>query len=245
MRIAVAGGTGVMGRLVVAAARAVGHEAVVISRSAGVDLMTGAGLDEALRDVQAVIDVANVTTLSRARSVAFFETTTGNLLAAGQRAGAGHHVALSIVGVDRVKSGYYDGKLRQERLVQDGPLPWTILRATQFFEFPEQMLARVPGPVAVVPKMLAQPVAAADVAAELVRIAEGAPRREILDMAGPEQLNMAVMARRVLRARGRRRPVLQVPGTRGMAGGGLLPAGEAMLGATRFDEWLTETTHRP
>jgi uncharacterized protein YbjT (DUF2867 family) len=238
MRIAVAGGTGLIGRMVTEAARAEGHEAVVISRSAGVDLTTGAGLDEALRGVDAVVDVTNVTTMSRAKSVAFFSAVTENLLVAGQRAGVKHLVALSIVGVDRVDSGYYEGKRRQEKAIREGRVPWTILRATQFFEFPEQVLAQVPGPVAVVPKMLAQPVAGSEVAAELLRLAVAGPRNTIVELAGPEQLSIAAMARAVLRARGSRRPVLQLPISKAMATGALLPAGPVTLGAERFAAWL-------
>ncbi|MFC7535500.1 SDR family oxidoreductase [Actinoplanes sp. GCM10030250] len=241
MRIAVAGGTGLIGRMVTDAARSGGHDVVVISRSGGVDLMTGAGLDDALRGADAVIDVANVTTLSRAESVAFFGTTTERLLAAGKRAGVAHHVALSIVGVDRVESGYYEGKLRQEELVKAGTVPWTILRATQFFEFAGQILGRVPGPVAVIPKMRSQPVAAAEVAAELVRIAVAGPLNRVVEMAGPDRLDIAAMAREVLRAQGSRRLVLQIPAGRAMAEGGLLPTGEVTLGRMRFAEWLADT----
>jgi uncharacterized protein YbjT (DUF2867 family) len=174
MKIAVAGGTGTAGRFVTGCVREAGHEPVVLARSAGVDLTTGAGLAGALRDVAVVIDVTNVTTLSRARSVAFFGTVTGQLLAAGKRAGVRHHVALSVVGADPVRTGYYLGKLRQEELVLAGTVPGTVLRATQFHEFAGQLLALSKGPVAFVPRMLSQPVAAREVAAELVRLALGA-----------------------------------------------------------------------
>ena len=181
MRIAVAGGTGWIGRLVVAAASGAGHEVAVVARSTGVDLTTGAGLDEALRGVDAVIDVVNRNTLREAEAVDFFTTTSRRLLDAGQRAGVGHHVLLSIVGIDRVGLGYYIGKLRQEEVVRDGPVPSTILRATQFFEFASQMLERSVGPVVAVPRMTSQPVAAREVAAELVRLA---PHRQVsLDQA--------------------------------------------------------------
>ncbi|MGK5684250.1 SDR family oxidoreductase [Actinoplanes sp. URMC 104] len=234
MNIAVAGGTGWVGRLVVEQARARGHEVVVISRSTGVDLTTGEGLDDALRGVDVVVDVTNVETLSRKASVAFFETTTRTLLAAEERAGVRHHVVLSIVGVDRVDSGYYEGKRRQERLALDGPIPATVLRATQFHEFAAQLLDRVPGPVKLVPAMLSRPVAASEVAAELVRLAEGPARGLATDLAGPEVLEVPAMVRRLAR----RGLVLSVPAGRAMAHGGLLPEGDFHRGEITFDEWL-------
>ncbi|MEH3154333.1 MAG: NmrA family NAD(P)-binding protein [Gordonia paraffinivorans] len=243
MRIAVAGGTGLIGRMVCDAVAAGGDEAVVLARSVGVDVVTGDGLDGALAGVDAVIDVTNVTTLRRSESLAFFEAATTNLLAAEQRAGVRHHVLLSIVGVDRVDWGYYAGKVRQEELCAASPVPTTVLRATQFHEFADQMLARG-GPVAVVPKMLSRPVAAREVAAELVRLARGEAQGLVPEMAGPEELEMPGMVRRLLRARGRRTPVLglRLPGGagKGMATGGLLPRHDGPRGRQTFDEWLAE-----
>ena len=152
MRIAVAGGTGVVGRHAVEAARAAGHEVVVLSRSSGADVLTGAGLDERMQGADAVIDVTNTTTLSAAKAVKFFETATRNLLAAESRAGVTHHVALSIVGIDGIDASYYAGKLAQERAVAAGSVPFTIARAGQFHEFAGQLLSRMSGPVAVLPK---------------------------------------------------------------------------------------------
>ncbi|BAL89113.1 hypothetical protein AMIS_38930 [Actinoplanes missouriensis 431] len=244
MRVAVAGGTGLIGRLIVEQARAAGHEVVILSRSHGVDLTTGAGLGDALRGTEVVIDVTNVDTLSRRVSVEFFERVTRTLADAGERAGVAHHVVLSIVGVDRVGFGYYQGKLRQEQLALAGRVPATVLRATQFFEFAGQSLARVPGPVAVVPRMSGQPVAAAEVAAELVRLAAGPARGLAPQMAGPEVLEMSAMARRVAKAHGPRKLVigLPLPGATGraMAGGGLLPTGPGPRGTTTFDQWLAK-----
>ncbi|NKF30926.1 NAD-dependent epimerase/dehydratase family protein, partial [Pseudomonas sp. BGM005] len=128
MRIAVAGGTGVVGRHTVAAAQAAGHDVVVLSRSAGVDVITGVGLDTALQGVGAVIDVTNTTTLSATKAVAFFERATRTLLAAEESAGVEHHVALSIVGIDGIDASYYAGKLAQERAVAAGSVPFTIAR---------------------------------------------------------------------------------------------------------------------
>ncbi|WP_405948961.1 NAD(P)H-binding protein [Streptomyces prunicolor] len=252
MRVAVAGGTGLVGRYVVEELVAAGREPVVLSRSRGVDLVSGgggAGLDAALDGVDAVVDVSNVTTTSARKSVAFFDAVGRNLLEAGERAGVRHHVVLSIVGIDRVGLGYYRGKLRQESVVKDGPLPWTVLRATQFHEFAEQTLDRVPGPFAVVPRMRTQPIAAREVARQLVRLATGPAQGMAPDLAGPRVEQLVDMVRRLLRARGERRLVVPVrmPGAVGaaMTGDGQLPVADAgaadvpgARGSETFDEWL-------
>ncbi|WP_152190235.1 SDR family oxidoreductase [Georgenia satyanarayanai] len=242
MRIAVAGGTGVVGRHVVDAVSASGHEPVVLARSRGVDLTTGAGLDDALGGVTAVVDVSNVTTLSRRTAERFFVRASENLLSAGRRAGVRHHVLLSIVGVDRCPLGYYRAKLRQEAEVLAGPVPATVLRATQFHEFVDQTLARVPGPVAVVPRMRMQPVAASELAAHLVEVAVGEPERRAADLAGPEVHEIVDLAPQVTAARGLRRRVLPVrmPGGAGraMTDGSLLPTEDGPRGRITFREWL-------
>ncbi|MGQ4513391.1 NAD(P)H-binding protein [Streptomyces sp. DW26H14] len=241
MRIAVAGGTGWVGRLVVEALASAGHEPRVLARSAGVDLTTGRGLDAALDGVERVIDASNVTSMSRAKSVAFFEAATGGLLRAEEAAGVGHHVVLSIVGIDRVGYGYYQGKLRQEELVRRGGVPYTVLRTTQFHEFAAQMLARG-GPLVVAPRMRCSPVSAREVAAELVRLATGDPAGDAPELAGPEVREMSAMIRQLQRARGGRRPVLPLtlPGAAGraMASGALLPADEGPRGTQTFDAWV-------
>lgn len=242
MKIAVAGGTGLVGRLVVDEVRRAGATPVVIARSAGVDLVTGAGLAAALDGVHAVVDTSNVDTMSARRSIAFFETATGHLLAAGAAAGVRHHVALSIVGCDRVDLPYYRGKRRQEELVAAGPVPWSVLRATQFHEFAEQLIFRSPRPLALAPRMRTQPVAAREVATELVATAVDRPQGLLPDLAGPRPEAMDVMVRRVLARRGGRRLVVPVPMV-GRAGrqtkaGGLLPGADATLGVETFDEWL-------
>ena len=240
MHIAVAGGTGVVGRFVVDQARAAGHEVTVLSRAKGVDLTTGAGLDNALRPGSVVIDVANVTALGARKSVRFFETATRHLLDAEQRAGAAHHVALSIVGIDRVRLGYYRGKLRQEEVISAGSVPWTVLRATQFHEFPAQAAARTPGPLVPAPRMRTQTVAAREVAAELVRLATGAPVGRAPDIAGPEIAYLPDLLRRFLRARGSHRLVVPVP-VPGPSDG-LLPTDDGPRGRQTFDEWLAAAT---
>jgi uncharacterized protein YbjT (DUF2867 family) len=239
MKVAVAGGTGLTGRHVIEALSAAGHESVVLARSAGVDLVTGAGLDAALSGVDATIDVSNVTTMRRAAAVGFFEQAGRHLLGAAARAGVRHHVALSIVGIDRVSNGYYQGKLRQEEIVRDGVVPWTVLRATQFHEFVEQILERLPGPVAVVPSLTVQPVAVREVAEALVAIVAGEPLKAAPDLAGPRVESLADMARRLVRTGTvRRRPVLPLwlPGS--MAHGGLLPTGPGSRGTQTFEQWL-------
>lgn len=247
MRIAIAGGTGVVGRHVTERVRELGHEPVVLARSAGVDLTTGTGLPEALAGVETVIDVCNVTTLSKAKSVAFFETTTTHLLDVEQAAGVGHHVVLSIVGCDKVDFGYYFGKRRQEELALSGPVPASVLRATQFHEFPGQIMDRG-GPIAVVPKMLSQPIAAREVGEALVDLALAPPVGRAPDLAGPEQHQMADLVRRVRDARGSRRPVIAIrlPGKvgKGLANGSLLPTEDGPRGRQTFDEWLKLNVRR-
>jgi uncharacterized protein YbjT (DUF2867 family) len=246
LRVAVAGGTGVAGQNVVEAVHGAGHRAHILARSAGVDLVTGEGLSAALQGVDVVIDVVNAPVTSRRKSEAFFERTTANLLAAEQNAGVTHHVALSIVGADRVDFGYYFGKRKQEQLIQDSNVPWTILRATQFHEFPAQLAARVRGPVLPVPVMTTQPVAAAEVAKVLVELALAAPSGVAPELAGPEVHHMPDLARRLLHAQGLRRFVLPVrlPGRvgRAMADAGLLPADGARRGVQTWAQWLHETT---
>ncbi len=244
MKIAVAGGTGVVGRHVVRELESRGHEPVVLSRSHGIDLTTGNGLDEALAGVAVVIDVSNTNAMRRRAAVAFFNAATGKLLAAEQRAGVGHHVVLSIVGIDRVPLGYYMGKLRQEKLVLTGQVPATVLRATQFHEFPAQLLQRIPhSPVVPVPRMWSQTVAAREVAGALVEAALDQPAGRLPDLAGPRVERMEDLVRQLVKARGRRRLILpiRVPGKAGraMAEGSLISARNGLRGTLTFDQWLT------
>lgn len=243
MRIAVAGGTGVVGSLTVQAAREAGHDAVPLSRSHGVDLVTGRGLHAAMRDADAVIDASSITTLDGAKAVDFFTAATGNLLAAAQEAGVGHVVVLSIVGIDEVPYDYYAGKLAQERTLAASAAPSTILRATQFHEFAGQMFERAKiGPLHTAPTARVQPVAAREVAERLVELATGAPQGRARDLAGPREEQLADMVRAFARATGRRGwiPSLNVPTRqmRGMRAGGVLPGPDAQLGRQTFDEWL-------
>lgn len=242
MRIAVAGGTGVVGRHVVEVARARGHEVVVLARSTGVDLTTGAGLAGRLADVDAVVDATGVAAQKRAAAEAFFGGVSQRLLAAEVEAGVGHHVVLSIVGIDDVDTGYYAGKRRQEQVVAAGPVPWSVLRAAQFHEFAEQVLGFVRvGPFSLVPRMLSQPIAAVEVAGALVDRVEDGPVGRAPDLAGPERLQMVDLARRVSRARGLGRRVVPVrlPGAagRGMRSGALTPTSDGPRGTLTFEAW--------
>jgi len=241
--LAVAGGTGVVGRHVVAQARARDHRVVVLSRAEGVDLLSGERLETVLEGVDAVIDVTSTHTQRTADARAFFGTVTRNLLAAEDRAGVGHHVALSIVGIDRATSGYYAGKLLQERLLAETGDRWTLLRATQFHEFAAQIRDTVSfGPLALVPRMRSQPVAADEVAARLVELAEAGPAGRVNDLGGPREESMASMVRRYLRASGQPGRVVTVPlpGSMGrlMRDGSLLAGPGADHGRLTFDAWL-------
>ncbi|GAB3858034.1 NAD(P)H-binding protein [Nocardioides maradonensis] len=244
--LAVAGGTGLVGSMVVAEARRRGYDVRVLSRGTGVDLTSGDGLAAALESVETVIDTSNVVTMARGPALRFFEQATGNLLAAEQAAGVGHHVALSIVGCDQVDLGYYFGKRRQEELVREGAVPWTILRATQFHEFAGQMVDRSPAPFALGLRMRTQPIAAAEVATHLVDTVERGPGGLLPDLGGSEELRMDRMMRQWLRATGRRRLLVPVP-MAGKAGrqvndGGLLPGREGTLAGPTFAEWLAATS---
>ena len=243
MRIAVAGATGNIGSRTAAVLEGDGHEVVRISRSLGVDLTTGEGLDRALAGADAVIDAINAPPLGDEETVAFFGATTRNLLAAGQRTGVRHHVLLSIAGVHRVPgNAHYAGKREQERLVESGPVPWTIVPATQFHDFAEMVAGWTEQDgVATVAPLLIQPIAPDDLAAVLAEVALGEPQGRHADIAGPAPQDLVDMARRTLQARGRE--VTLVPTWSGvfgpsMAGDVLLPGEDARIMPTTFEEWL-------
>ena len=246
MRVAVVGGTGLVGRHTVTALRRAGHEAVVLARSLGVDAATGEGLDEALRGVEAVIDATNVQADDPRAARDRFGAVTRNLLGAGRRARVRHHVLLSIVGLDRIEgNAHYAGKRLQEELVAAADLPTTIQRATQFHEFAGMVIEWTRrGDEATVPPALIQPVAAAEVGAALAELATGAAKGRASDLAGPAPEDLFDMARRTLAVRGE--SLRLVPSWRGVpfgpeaAGEALLPGPEARLGRTTFDDWLEE-----
>jgi uncharacterized protein YbjT (DUF2867 family) len=243
MRIAVAGATGHIGALTVSALEGRGHDAVRISRSLGVDLLTGEGLDDALRGVEAVVDATNVAATNRGEAVASLGTMTRNLLASEQRAGVRRHMLLSIVGLDRVEgNAHYAGKREQVRLVAGGPVPWTIVPATQFHDFAAMVVswAEKDGAATIAP-LLVQPIAPQDVADILAEVAEGEPQRRYPDVAGPEPQDLVDMARRTNEVRGR--AVRLVPSWSGlfgpsMAGDVMLPGEGARIAPTSSDEWL-------
>ena len=245
MKIAVAGGTGTVGRYVVDALRGAGHDAVVLTRSSGVDLMKGTGLADALRGVDTVVDVSARNTTSARESVVFFETVTRNLLEAEHAAGVTHHVALSVIGAVQADTAYYAGKAAQEKILTARPSGWSLLRTTQFFEFTQLVASqgRV-GPLNLVPQMHAQPIAAREVAAEVAAIAQGTPQGLVPDLAGPQPARLSDLVRRYLRATGHSRPVLQVvwPGAwgRAMRDGTFMPAPRTRRGSQTFDSWLAE-----
>jgi uncharacterized protein YbjT (DUF2867 family) len=245
MRIAVAGATGNVGALTVAALERDGHEVVRISRSLGVDLSTGDGLDDTLAGVEAVVDATNSTAADPAETIAFFGTATRNLLAAEQRARVRHHVLLSIVGIQGVEgNAHYAGKREQERLVAAGPVPWTIVPATQFHDFAAMVAGWTEHDgVATIAPLLVQPIAPADVAGVLAEIAVGEPQGRYADVAGPAPQDLVDMARRTHQARGRE--VTLVPTWSGifgpaMAGDVLLPGADARIAPTTFEHWLAE-----
>lgn len=242
MKIVVAGGTGTAGRQVVAVARERGHDAVPLWRSLGTDVTTGAGLADALDGADAVVDATNLMTLSARAAIRFFETGTANLLSAGRQAGVGHHVALSIVGIDEIPEAYYRGKLAQERAVAVGPIPHTIARVGQFHEFAGQLLARMKGPIALLPRLLMRPVAGREVGEHVVDLVEAGPTGRAPDLVGPRDEELADLARRTLAHRGSRQRVvgLRLPGAygRGLASGALRGGPGRVESATDFDQWL-------
>ena len=243
MRVAVVGASGQIGSRAVTALERGGHDAVPISRSTGVDVRSGAGLVEALAGADAVIDVTNTRSQDVAEIVDFFGAASRNLLAAEQRAGVRHHVLLSIVGLDNgQRVPHYAGKREQERLVTAGPIPWSIVRATQFHELAARAasLAESDG-VATIAPLLVQPIAPTDVADILADVATGDPLNAKLEVAGPETQDFVDMARRTLAARGQH--IKLVPTWRGMfdtsmAGEVLLPGPDARIAPTTFDDWL-------
>ena len=243
MRIAVAGATGRIGRLTTAALEAAGHQTVPLSRHAGIDAYTGSGLADAMAGADAVIDVTNNPSQDLAEIVDFFGTVTKNLLAAGEKAGVRHHVLLSIVGLDHnSRAPHYAGKREQERLVASGPVPWSIVRATQFHDFAAMVAgwAEKDGTATIAP-LLVQPIAQDDVAAILADVAVGASLGYKLDIAGPGTQDLVDMARRTFAVRGK--DIKLVPTWRGnfgtdMAGEILLPGDGARLGTITFEDWL-------
>lgn len=244
MRIAVAGATGNIGARIASILERQGHEVIRISRSHGVDLTTGQGLDAALEGVDAVVDAISSPPVGPDETREYFGTTTRNLLAGEQRAGVRHHVLLTIVGIQRIEGGtaHYSGKREQERLIEEGGVPWTIVPATQFHDFAALAASWTEREgVAIIAPLLVQPIAPDDIAEVLAEVAVGAPQGRYVDVAGPEAQDLVDMARRTNDVLGRK--VKLVPAWSGplgeeMAGNVLLPGENARIAPTTFDQWL-------
>lgn len=244
MKIVVIGGTGLIGSKVVRKLGARGHQAIAASPASGINSVTGEGLADVLKGASVVVDVSNSPSWEDAAALDFFETSTRNLLACEAAAKVGHHVALSIVGTDRLsESGYVRGKIAQEKLIEKGSIPYSIVHATQFFEFLKGLadISMQDGKVHM-PPVLFRPMAAEDVASGVARVAVGPPVNGIVEIAGPEEFRMDELVRRRLDGLKDPREVVPDPHARydGAAVGErtLLPGKDARLGETRFADWL-------
>jgi uncharacterized protein YbjT (DUF2867 family) len=246
MKIVVIGGSGLIGSKLVTKLDEKGHEAIAASPDSGVNTLTGEGLAESLEGAAVVVDVSNSPSFEDAAVLEFFQTSTGNLLAAEATAGVGHHVALSVVGTERLlEAGYFRAKMAQEQLIKDSSIPYSIVHATQFFEFvPSIAGAATDGNTVRLPPALIQPMAADDVASALGRVAIGPPLNRIVEIAGPEQFRLDELVRRVLKTRNDPREVIADPQARyyGISPGEstLLPADDALLGPTHLEDWLSQ-----
>ncbi|QHT61018.1 SDR family oxidoreductase [Paenibacillus lycopersici] len=249
MKIAVIGGSGLIGRGLVQNLNNLGHEAVAASPSLGVNSVTGEGLAAALAGAQVVVDVTNSPSFEEQAVLTFFATSTGNLLAEAANAGVQHYVALSIVGTDRPPgNAYFNAKVAQEKLIQAAGIPYTIVRATQFFEFAGAIAyTATEGQTVRLPSAAMQPIAAADVSAALAAYALDKPVNGIVDLAGPEKIGMDEFVRLSLRAAGDKREVV-TDNEAGYFGGqvddsSLVPAddGKACIAATRLADWLARS----
>jgi uncharacterized protein YbjT (DUF2867 family) len=246
MKIVVIGGTGLVGTKVVKKLGEKGHEAVAASPDTGVNTLTGDGLAEVLEGASVVVDVSNSPSFEDAAVLEFFQTSTTNLLAAEASAGVGHHVALSVVGTQRLsEGGYFRAKIVQEQLITDSSIPYSIVHATQFFEFIMGIAeAATDGNAVRLPPALIQPMAADDVAGAVARVAVGPPLNRIVEVAGPEQFRLDELVSRVLKARNDSREVVADPDGRyyGISPSGriLLPEDDALLGPTHLEDWLSQ-----
>jgi uncharacterized protein YbjT (DUF2867 family) len=246
MKIVVIGGSGLIGSKLVRKLGEHGHEPVAASPDTGVNTLTGEGLAAVLEGASVVIDVANSPSFEDAAALNFFETSTGNLLAAEAAAGVEHHVALSVVGTDRLaESGYFRAKIAQEKLIQGSSIPYSIVHATQFFEFTKSIAAAATeGNTVRLPPALIQPIAAEDVASAVGRVSVGAPLNGIVEIAGPDQFRLDELIRGVLKARNDPREVVTDPQARYygviLSERTLLPGADALVAETRFQGWLEQ-----
>jgi uncharacterized protein YbjT (DUF2867 family) len=247
MKIVVIGGSGRIGSKVVENLRQHGHEVVAASPSTGVNALTGEGLENALAGAQVVVDVANAPVWEDKAVLEFFETSGKNLLAAEAKAGVKHHVALSVVGTERLlASGYFRAKLAQENLIKASPVPYTIVRATQFFEFVGGIAqGATEGQTVRVPAAMMQPILADDVAAVVAKVALEAPMNGMVETAGPDPIRQDELVRQFLSATGDPRTVITDP--KALYSGAaindqsLTPGENPRLGPTSFSEWLARS----
>ena len=244
LKIVVIGGSGLIGKKVVKILLAQGHEVAAASRSSGVNTVTGEGLAEALAGAQVVVDVANAPAWEDKAVLEFFEKSGRNLLAAEAAAGVGHHVALSVVGTERLlTSGYFRAKMAQESLIKASPIPYTIVRATQFFEFVNGIAqSATEGQTVRLSPALFQPIASNDVAAFVAEAAVAKPLNGMIEVAGPEPIGIDVAVRKYLSANGDARTVTTDAGARYFGievnDRSLTPGDQPRLGPTRFEDWL-------
>jgi len=251
MKIVVIGGSGLIGSKVVMMLGEHGHQAVPASPNSGVNTLTGEGLADVLEGALVVVDVSNSPSFEDAAVMEFFKTSTGNLLKYEATAGVGHHVALSIVGTDRLPdSGYMRAKVAQEKLIRESSIPYSIVRATQFFEFVNRIAdSATEGNTVRMPPVGFQPMAADDVASAVSRVAMGSPLNGIIEIAGPERFRFDELIRKGLSASKDPREVIADPHARyfgtELSDGSLVPAGDdAQLGEMRFDDWLSRSASR-
>ena len=248
MRIVIIGGTGLIGSKVVARLREHGHDAIPAAPDTGVNTITGEGLAEALEGAEVVVDVSNSPSFEDQAVLDFFTTSTSNLLEAGATAGVKHHVALSVVGTHRLaQSGYFRAKIAQEKLIRESSIPWSIVQATQFFEFLKAIaMAATDGNSVRLAPVLIQPMASDDVAGAVGRTAAGKPRNGTIEVAGPEQFRLDELVAGRLRAINDPRQVVSDPsalyfGAR-LDERTLLPGDDAILWETRLEDWVAQAT---
>ncbi|HEY7305942.1 MAG TPA: SDR family oxidoreductase [Bryobacteraceae bacterium] len=250
MKIVVIGGTGLIGSKLVTKLREHGHEAVAAAPKTGVNSLTGEGLAEALKGAAVAVDVTNSPSWEDAAVLKFFETSTRNLLTYEAAAGVGHHVALSVVGTERLlESGFFRAKIAQENLIKSSPIPYSIVRATQFFEFIKAIAdLSTDGNTVRLPAALIQPMAAEDVASAVYRVALGSPLNGTVEVGGPEKFHLDELVRRDLAARKDPREVVADPQARyygiKVSETTLIPGSDARLGETRFETWLSHSANR-
>lgn len=244
MKIVVIGGTGLIGTKTVSSLRGLGHEVIAAAPSQGINAVTGEGLAKALEGAQVVVDVANAPSWGDKEVLEFFETSGRNLIAAEKAAGVKHHVALSVVGTERLlASGYFRAKMAQEALIKSSPIPYTIVRATQFFEFVGGIAqAATEGDKVRLPSALMQPIVSNDVAAAMAEAALAEPVNGMIEIAGPEPIRQDELVRKFLKAQNDPRTV--VTDDNALYFGiklddqSLTPGANPRLGPTRFEDWL-------